>query len=370
MIRTGIVKMLEAEREYECSKCKHHFRVFSDMENNNTITLPKTCASTDNGKKCKGTVFTYLEGSRVCQDYQEVKLQEQVQKLTMGSIPRSILVILKDDLVDRCMAGDDVVLCGIVRHLWKPEREKDGACCELELMLDCHHVRAGSESKKSGGATVTPEQRAEFEQFWRDRSVAPLLARDLIVRSVCPQLYGLYMVKLAVLMTLIGGVAHTDPSGTRTRGESHMLLIGDPGTGKSQMLRYGAKLSARSVTTTGIGTTSAGLTVSVVRDTGGGIVAALGRIHFHSLVISPQPSSSRIIFPCTAPNAEHPLQTGRSRLAHSCSPTAGCAALTNLTRFARPIAPPFTRRWSSRRCRWPRPASLPRSIRARPCLPR
>jgi DNA helicase MCM9 len=92
---------------------------------------------------------------------------------------------------------------------------------------------------------------------------------EQLVQSVCPQLYGLYMVKLAVLMTLIGGVAHTDPSGTRTRGESHLLLIGDPGTGKSQMLRYAAKLSSRAVTTTGIGTTSAGLTVSVVKETGG-----------------------------------------------------------------------------------------------------
>ena len=81
VIRTGVVKMLEAEREYECAKCKHRFRVFSQIENGNTITLPKSCGSSENGKKCNSTVFNYIEGSRVCRDYQEIKLQEQVQRV-------------------------------------------------------------------------------------------------------------------------------------------------------------------------------------------------------------------------------------------------------------------------------------------------
>jgi DNA replicative helicase MCM subunit Mcm2 (Cdc46/Mcm family) len=59
------------------------------------------CIESVNGKKCKGTLFTHIEGSRLCQDYQEVKIQEQVQRLTMGSIPRAILAVLKDDLVDQ-----------------------------------------------------------------------------------------------------------------------------------------------------------------------------------------------------------------------------------------------------------------------------
>ncbi len=65
----------------------------------------------------------------MCRDYQEIKIQEQVQKLSMGCIPRAILCVLQDDLVDQCLAGDDVVICGVVRHMWKPEREKDTGAC-------------------------------------------------------------------------------------------------------------------------------------------------------------------------------------------------------------------------------------------------
>ncbi|KAJ2204870.1 DNA helicase mcm9 [Coemansia sp. RSA 521] len=90
--------------------------------------------------------------------------------------------------------------------------------------------------------------------------------RDEIVASMCPQVYGLFYIKLAVLLVLISGVARSDESGLRVRGEAHMLLVGDPGTAKSQFLKYAAKLVPRSVLTTGIGSTSAGLTVTAVKD--------------------------------------------------------------------------------------------------------
>jgi DNA helicase MCM9 len=95
-------------------------------------------------------------------------------------------------------------------------------------------------------------------------------ARDFILSSVCPQIYGLHWVKLALTLVMLGGVEKHDPSGLHVRGVCHLLLVGDPGTGKSQFLNYAAKLIPRSVLTTGIGTTSAGLTAAAVRDSGAG----------------------------------------------------------------------------------------------------
>jgi hypothetical protein len=71
--------------------------------------------------------------------------------------------------------------------------------------------------------------------FWAFHSDCPLKGRNKILASICPQIYGLFLVKLAVALTLIGGCARQDDSGAHIRGEVHMLLIGDPGTGKSQV---------------------------------------------------------------------------------------------------------------------------------------
>jgi len=274
VIRTGQIKMLESEREYACEKCAHKFKVFADMDQFNGSLVPPTSCPVERAKPCKSTKFTVVDGSRVCRDYQEIKIQEQLSLLNVGSIPRSMVIVLEDDLVDRCKPGDDVVVVGVVSRRWKPFIKEVRP--EIDMVLMANHVKVSNEDKSS--FLLSEELTKQFESFWQTNQHQPLRARDHIVRSFCPQLCGLYKVKLALMLALIGGVPRTDVSGSRTRGESHCLIIGDPGLGKSQLLKYCAKVSQRAVHTTGIGTTSAGLTVTAQRDSGGEWVLEAGAL--------------------------------------------------------------------------------------------
>ncbi|XP_020989817.1 probable DNA helicase MCM9 isoform X5 [Arachis duranensis] len=263
VIRSGAIKMHEGERKYMCNKCKKSFTVYPEVEARNSISLPSICPM-QKLKPCGGTNFQYVENTIVCHDYQEIKIQESTQVLGVGAIPRSILVILHDDLVDVVKAGDDVIVTGLLTAKWSPEL-KD-VRCDLDPVLIANNVRRTNQLKSE--MDISDDLVTKFKQFWEHFKDAPLKGRNAILRGICPQVFGLFTVKLAVALTLIGGVQHVDASGTRVRGESHLLLVGDPGTGKSQFLKFAAKLSNRSVITTGLGSTSAGLTVTAVKDGG------------------------------------------------------------------------------------------------------
>ncbi|MED6108724.1 DNA helicase mcm9 [Stylosanthes scabra] len=263
VIRSGAIKMHEGERKYMCNKCKKSFTVYPEVEARNSISLPSICPF-QKSKPCGGTKFQYVENTVVCHDYQEIKIQESTQVLGVGAIPRSILVILQDDLVDVVKAGDDVIVTGLLTAKWSPEL-KD-VRCDLDPVLIANNVRRTNQLKSE--MDISDELVTKFKQFWEHFKDAPLKGRNAILQGICPQVFGLFTVKLAVALTLIGGVQHVDASGTRVRGESHLLLVGDPGTGKSQFLKFAAKLSNRSVITTGLGSTSAGLTVTAVKDGG------------------------------------------------------------------------------------------------------
>lgn len=262
--RVGGMKMFESFKEFRCVDFGHLTPVPYDVTVSEYPKPIKCQHVTQTGRVCASGKFK--EGTDKVLEYrdsQEIRIQEHSESLEMGKVPQSISIVLMDSLTDTCQAGDNVTVTGIMRSRWKPLVK--GEKCSTELFMHATHVDVAN--NESNGSVMDEQAKAEFEKFWTEHSDCPLAGRDKILENFCPSIYGLYVIKLAVLLVVIGGV-RTVRSGTKVRGESHILLVGDPGTGKSQFLKFATKLIPRSVFTTGIGSTSAGLTCAASKDSG------------------------------------------------------------------------------------------------------
>nr|XP_022920401.1 DNA helicase MCM9-like isoform X4 [Onthophagus taurus] len=261
VIKSSIPKILEYKRAYKCGKCKNIVETEADFYQKYLLEPPKWCLNPD----CKHNKFVVDNkmNTNTSKDYQEVKIQEQILYAQTGCIPNTLRVILEDDLVDSCKPGDAITVCGIVKRQFSPlvMNEK----LHVETVILANHVQINNNNSLT---IVKPETRQYFTCFWEYYHKTPLKGRDIIVKSFCPHIYGLHLVKLAVLITLAGGSAFQEKndSKVKTRSEPHILLIGDPGTAKSQFLLTASKIIARSILTTGVGSTSAGLTVTAVKE--------------------------------------------------------------------------------------------------------
>uniref|UniRef100_A0A1X7SGQ2 MCM OB domain-containing protein n=1 Tax=Amphimedon queenslandica TaxID=400682 RepID=A0A1X7SGQ2_AMPQE len=117
-------------------------------------------------------------------------------------IPRSVWVVLERDLVDSCKAGDDVIVTGIVRQQWKSLNS--GSTCLLEVVIHANHIVLKTSSQEKND--ITDEMKSFFDAFWCSYKDNPLEGRNVIIASFCPQVFGLYVVKLCICLALVRGV--------------------------------------------------------------------------------------------------------------------------------------------------------------------
>ncbi|WP_332897375.1 LAGLIDADG family homing endonuclease [Haladaptatus sp. CMSO5] len=190
-------------------------------------------------------------------DAQKLRVQESPEGLRGGETPQSIDIHIEDDITGKVTAGDHVRVTGIL-HL-----EQQGNNQEKSPMFDVY--------MEGSSIVIEDEQFEDMDITEEDKKAIIELSQDAeiyekMVGSIAPSIFGYDQEKLAMILQLFSGVTKHLPDGSRIRGDLHMLLIGDPGTGKSAMLQYIRNIAPRSVYTSGKGSSSAGLTAAAVRD--------------------------------------------------------------------------------------------------------
>jgi len=201
--------------------------------------------------------FKLLEDESTFIDWQNIRIQERPEELPAGQLPRFIDAIVTEDLVDSARPGDRVTIVGILRSTL--DTRTAGKLATFSTYIETVYIER--EDKEVEEVYISKEEEKEILEFAKDP-----FASEKLIASIAPSIYGLRHIKEAIALMLFGGVTKELPDGVKIRGEINVLLVGDPGTGKSQLLKYATKIAPRAIYTTGKGSTAAGLTAAVVRD--------------------------------------------------------------------------------------------------------
>merc|ERR1719154_651958 len=190
--------------------------------------------------------------------FQEIKVQEHSDAVPVGHIPRSITVYARGDQTRLCAPGDHVGINGIYLPIKKEGFKAMTSGLLSETYLEAHRI--AKLNKAENDAALDEEELSEEE-------IRALTEDDFykLANSIAPEIYGHEDVKKALLLLLVGGVDR-NPSGMKIRGNINVLLMGDPGVAKSQLLGFIDRLAPRSQYTTGRGSSGVGLTAAVTRD--------------------------------------------------------------------------------------------------------
>ena len=273
VVRSSEVKPLAKELIYVCPD--HHVTQRFLLQGM-SVNVPVKCDTPN----CQHKDLEIKPESSTFIDFQILRLQELPEDLPPGQIPHYIDVTIKQDLVDNARPGDRVILTGIVRIEQEPIVGVSRASSGLyRLRIDGNNIEflAGRSGVKASRRTereeVSPEEEKAIKALARDPSIDQRL-----IDSFAPHIKGHELIKEAILYLIIGSNQRILSDGTKIRGDINIFLVGDPGTAKSEMLKFCARIAPRGLYTSGRGSTAAGLTAAVVRDKSGIFMLEAGAV--------------------------------------------------------------------------------------------
>jgi DNA replication licensing factor MCM2 len=249
--RSGVNPQLKYVK-FDCLKCGEILGPFyQDAVSETRISYCENCQS-------RGP-FSVNSEKTVYRNYQNLILQEAPGTVPAGRLPRSRKVILLWDLVDAAKPGEEIEITGIYRNQFDASLNSKNGFPVFSTIIEANHVNKAH------------DQFAAFRLSEQDEKSIRALSKDpliiqRIISSIAPSIYGHRDIKTAIALSLFGGVPKDINGKHRIRGDINLLLLGDPGTAKSQFLKYVEKTAHRAVFTTGQGASAVGLTASVRKD--------------------------------------------------------------------------------------------------------
>nr|AAM28219.1 DNA replication licensing factor [Danio rerio] len=247
---TGVLPQLGMVK-YNCNKC--NFILGPVFQSQNQEVKPGSCP------ECQSLgPFEINMEQTVYQNYQRITIQESPGKVAAGRLPRSKDAILLADLVDMCKPGDEIELTGIYHNNYDGSLNMANGFPVFATVILANHI-----ARKDEGVAVaelTDEDVKAIVALSKDERIG-----ERIFASIGPFIYGHEDIKRGLALALFGGEAKNPGGKHKVRGDINVLLCGDPGTAKSQFLKYVEKVASRAVFTTGQGASAVGLTAYVQR---------------------------------------------------------------------------------------------------------
>ena len=229
---------------WECRRCGNTYRIKQDGQ---SVKQPNIC-------ECKHKDFSLLAEQSTFEDYQKIQVQEPLEKLRGNEQPTTLDIYVSDDLVNRVTAGDKTRFTGILRLL----QPKDKRVVYGRYLEGLHLEETEKEFLE---VEISKEEEEQIKELAANPKIY-----EMLVHSIAPGIYGHEIVKEAIVMQLFGGVKKILPDDAQIRGNIHMLLVGDPGLAKSQLLQATDRIAPKSIYVAGKTTSGVGLTASAVKD--------------------------------------------------------------------------------------------------------